>query len=386
MNILYVLQRYPGFGGIETVTQLLTEELCERLGHRITVFATSRQDVSSQMIDRANWSYIYSERKGEALEKEFLSIVADRSINVIVYQDSYIPEEFLLEHIDHNKTKVIVCEHNAPDSLIIGYRQAYQEVELKSPKKIIQKAVRYFRYLSVKRTANKHHHKMLELADRYFLLSDRFKITLQEQFNISSPKVFGVGNPVNMPICNPEFLSKKKEILFVGRLSRQKGIFYLMDIWSLVERKLPAWKLVIVGDGDQKEYIENYIKDNNLKNVNLTGFKNNVLDYYRDASILMMTSIYEGFPMVLYEAMAQGCVPIAFNTFASITDIIDNCINGIIVAPYDILAYAQKTIQIASDRKLRRMMMANGVVKVKGNTVAKIADKWNNIFNEITLS
>ena len=111
---------------------------------------------------------------------------------------------------------------------------------------------------------------------------------------------------------------KENTVLFVGRIdNRSKKIFTLLDIWENID--IDDWKLVIVGDGPDKKEVEK--KANKIKNIEMVGFK--VPDeYYKKASIFCMTSIFEGFPMSLTEAMQNGCVPIIFGSFPAAYDII----------------------------------------------------------------
>jgi hypothetical protein len=116
MNILFVLQRYPGFGGIENVTATLSEAFCSKLGHNVVIFSTSRQKNDSQMIKNKCWKYITSDLKGSLLISFFQRIVKENNIDLIIYQDSYVPEEYLIEPKLSRDHFALPLLSNAPES------------------------------------------------------------------------------------------------------------------------------------------------------------------------------------------------------------------------------------------------------------------------------
>ena len=145
--------------------------------------------------------------------------------------------------------------------------------------------------------------------------------------------MIAIPNPNTYPAQeNTDFL-KKKQILYVGRIEwRQKRVGRLIDIWKRIYKKFPDWELVIVGDGP----IRQDIGTESLKDGSglFSPVGKTLRPFYRDASILCLTSDFEGWGMVLTEAMTFGAVPVAFNSYAAITDIIDDGKNGLLVPPF----------------------------------------------------
>ena len=160
MNILFVLQRYPGFGGIESVTRMLAGEFIGRFGYRVAVFSTSRQDNSSQLLDGDLFYYQTSDLKGDELKKEFDALVHDFSPNFIIYQDSYVPEDFLLEHLPQG-IKIIVCEHNTPDCLETGLESVTKNLSWANPMNIIRKLRLPRRMRNLHKATTEHHKNCL---------------------------------------------------------------------------------------------------------------------------------------------------------------------------------------------------------------------------------
>lgn len=114
----------------------------------------------------------------------------------------------------------------------------------------------------------------------------------------------------------------------------------MIDTWALLEKKYPDWRLTIVGDGVERENIEKQAKALGLKNVSFEGFKSPI-EYYKRARILMLTSEYEGFPLVLAECMSFGVVPAVYGSYSAVYDIVNDGVNGI-VFPYQKKVFLQK--------------------------------------------
>ena len=95
-----------------------------------------------------------------------------------------------------------------------------------------------------------------------------------------------------------------------------------------------------------------------------------------------MTSNHEGFPMVLTEAMQYGCVPVAFNSFDSLSEIIDNNKNGFIIEPFDLNDYGNKIISLIKSQKLKDFS-DNAFKSMDRLTIDKITDKWIELFEKV---
>ena len=159
----------------------------------------------------------------------------------------------------------------------------------------------------------------------------------------------------------------------------------LLDIWNRLYEKFPDWKLKIVGGGNELNEVMNYSKKLNLERVSFEGFQNPE-PYYKRASIFCMTSSSESFGMVLLEAMQYGAVPFAFNSYLSVTDIIDDKKNGILISSFDCIDYAKQLEFIMNNIKIRKMLAENAIVKTAIFSVKEIGDLWIQIFETINLN
>ena len=382
MNILFVLQRYPGFGGIESVTRMLAGEFIGRFGYRVAVFSTSRQDNSSQLLDGDLFYYQTSDLKGDELKKEFDALVHDFSPNFIIYQDSYVPEDFLLEHLPQG-IKIIVCEHNTPDCLETGLESVTKNLSWANPMNIIRKLRLPRRMRNLHKATTEHHKKMLHVADRYLILSDGFRPILRDFFHIESPQISTMPNPIEVPREPIIIESRPNQALYVGRLTDQKGIKYLIEIWSKIEPHC-NWKLLVVGDGDKRQYMEKEIRSRRLKNIRLIGFQQHTSGYFMKSSAHLMTSIYEGFGITNLEAAIRGTIPFAFNSFASAKDIIDDGQTGYLIKPFDVDAYVETFLAFTKLPQSKMIAMRRKAIeRAQEFSLQHIADKWNELFNKL---
>lgn len=173
--------------------------------------------------------------------------------------------------------------------------------------------------------------------------------------------------------------SAEKIVLFVGRLyNRSKKLNFLIKIWKKIYKSVPDWRLVIVGEGPDSDIIRKMAGNNST--IVFKGYQDPE-SFYRQASILCMTSIFEGFPMVLTEAMQHGCVPIAFDSFPAIYDIICNNEDGVIVKSFDLNEYSEKLLQLIRDAEYRQRLSKNAINNVRRFDIDRIANQWEALFN-----
>lgn len=167
---------------------------------------------------------------------------------------------------------------------------------------------------------------------------------LNNQLNKDRIYAWAVNNILSFQY-EPLDLRKKRRILFCGRLTAQKVPYRALYIWQWLQNELPDWELSIVGDGPWRERMQDLCRKLGLKRVVFYGFKD-PRPFYRESSVLWMTSNFEGWGLVLTEAMQYGCVPIVYNSFSSITDIIESGKTGYIIAPFDTEQFAVRTLEL----------------------------------------
>lgn len=382
MKILFYLHRYPEFGGIEKVTEILTQYLEEK-GHQISILSYIQNPTAFHYNSRISYYQMpnpdFKSNKNYLFMNRFLK---EQQFDIIILQDSYAPiENVLFANITNINSKIIIAEHNTPNSGWDIFKYIHTHTKLSFKNKLLTPYHYWNMYF---RTKNRYK-KLYRKADKYVLLSNKFIPIFKKRSGITNlHKCYSINNPITIPIPPQRTILKQKEILFVGRFTPQKGIDMLMDIWKELSFKYPEWTLKLVGGGELESYIIEYIKNNQIQNIKLEGFQKDTSLYYQNASILCLTSIFEGWGLVLTEAMSRGCIPIAFQSFESITDIIDNNLNGFLVPPFDIEIFITKIKQIIDNPKLRIEISHNAISKSKKFTIENIGNKWEQLFKEIT--
>ena len=172
--------------------------------------------------------------------------------------------------------------------------------------------------------------KLYKKADAAVMLTYDMEAVFN-RMNIALPaKKFVIPNPLTDDIIFKEDLPREDVILAVGRLADQKQFDLLIKMYYKLQPT--HWVLWIVGEGENRKPLENLIEGYKLQNkVILWGAQKNVSKFYAGSKIFAMPSAFEGFPVALCEAMANGCACIAFNCELGPADIIENNINGLFI-------------------------------------------------------
>ena len=182
-----------------------------------------------------------------------------------------------------------------------------------------------------------------------------------------------------------DYSKKEKVVLIVSRLDEvQKRISLALRIWKLlnVAGKYRDWKLFIVGHGDYEKEYKFYVKKHGMDNVYFEGTQK-PQKYYERASIFMLTSSHEGWGLTLTEAQQFGCVPLAFDTYKSLRDIIEDGTNGFILPDMDLKGYAEKMQCLMDSYELRRKMAAHAIEDSKRFLPEKVCEKWFNLLEDL---
>jgi len=175
-----------------------------------------------------------------------------------------------------------------------------------------------------------------------------------------------------------------KQVIAVGRYNYQKGYDRLIEAWRLVHEQFPEWKLNIVGEGELRNDMEKQIAHHRLEDVIiLKKSTSNILSEYLDASLLVLSSRYEGLPMVLLEAMSVGLPIVAFTCKCGPKDLITNGIEGFLVPENDIKGLAEQMMCLMADVELRRNMGQAAQTKSEQYSESVIMAQWMKLFDEL---
>lgn len=217
------------------------------------------------------------------------------------------------------------------------------------------------------------------VADALILLSKYEIPEIQKLTDIDLLRCKVINNPLSWEkVENAKILQqKKKQVLIVSRLyNPEKRIDRALKIWKILEQRgFVDWKLIIVGAGVHEGYLQGLSEELALKNVTFTG-RQDPIPYYRDAALFMMTSAVEGWGLTLTESMQTGVVPIAFDSYPALHDIITDGYDGRIIPDDDLEVYADCMEELMHNREKREQMALNGLESCRRFEINKIVEQW----------
>lgn len=185
-------------------------------------------------------------------------------------------------------------------------------------------------------------------------------------------------------VCETPSKLENKTVIAVGRYTYQKGYDRLIKAWALVQSKIPEWKLHIVGDGELRNEMEELIASEGVQDsVTLGRATHEMKEVYQQASIMALSSHYEGLPMVLLEAQAAGLPIVSFDCKCGPKDLIREGENGNLVKDGDIETFAKRIVEIAQNKDLRQKMGQQANEDSQRYDENIIMSKWESLFHQL---
>lgn len=200
-------------------------------------------------------------------------------------------------------------------------------------------------------------------------------------------------NTVVMP--NPLFLTpfinfpvKEKIVLAAGRIDdwHCKGFDILLKAWGTIAKQYPDWTLEIAGDGGKVdlELLQNIVRKSEVENqVKFLGYQKNIVDRYKQSAIFVLSSRYEGFGLVLIEAMSQGCACVACDFKGRQREIIRNDSEGLVCVPNDVDALALAIKKMIDDDMYRQKVQKAAIERSKYYAMDKTIRRWENLLKRL---
>ena len=390
MKIVYCLFGVYSTGGIERVTTVKANWLAEH-GYEVYLVTTGHAGRSSYYplhpsIKHIDLGLCYDEagelsrftvyrrnypkyrRHREELEKLFADIRPDIAVAAGWHEGSFL---FQLK----DGSKKIIEHHGWRHANVALYPVYLRELGYVT-------AMTRFKYWLRTLWGN----LMTYKQGRYDRRFDRLVVLTEEDKTYCShcPTTSVIPNPITTPSLEVSPLSDKV-ILAVGRLDNQKNFPELIDIWALIAKDYPDWKLRIVGEGYTDVRILKKVKEHGLEEqFELCPFTKEIQKHYLSASIYAMTSAFEGLPLVLVEAESMGLPLVSYACPCGPRDIIRDGQDGFLVEPGDKETFAARLRQLIEDEELRRRMGQAAKINSQRFSLENVMKQWVDLFAELT--
>lgn len=400
MNILFLTENEisPMQGGTERITHTLSREFLAA-GHACSLLylIPAAEGMEVTEFDSRIKLDLFEDVNGQ-IERFLTENNIDVAIvNLVRYASKKAILPSLYEVSRKTGTKVVVCFHAMPGEDIVStslYNIVYRISHWYDQKQALKDLVNYVvpkslakivfgQKLSAKYRLN------VDNCDLFVLLSEEFyKPYCQIAGTSDTCKFRAIPNALSFEenIEDTKLYDKQKRVLIVARMhERSKRLSLAFKIWKRIEQNsaLNDWSLDIVGGGQDSKFFRKLIKNAGLKRCNLLGRQPDIESFYENSSIFMMTSAFEGFGITLTEAQQHGLVPVAFDSYASLKDIITSGENGYFIKNGDIEAYAKALESLMINEELRLRMAKAGMQSCLRFEQKEITRKWLEIISEI---
>ena len=173
-----------------------------------------------------------------------------------------------------------------------------------------------------------------------------------------------------------------KKAIYPCRLEWQKGLFELLDVWAMVQKRYPDWQLDIYGEGSLHDELSSIIVRRQL-NIDIHPAEADIFSRYLDSSMLLLTSVYEPFGLIMPEAMSCGLPVVAFDCPYGPSEIITDGEDGFLVKDRDIETFAQRVCQLIENVELREQMGKNAIQNAQRYSADNIIPKWHELFESL---
>ena len=219
--------------------------------------------------------------------------------------------------------------------------------------------------------------KNLKRLDKFVVLTEEDSLNWPELNNLVV-----IPNFVSSTSMLRSSLSNKR-VIAVGRYSWQKGFDMLINAWKVVNTRHPDWQLDIYGSGDNALYQKQADGLGLASVVTCHGSVEHVYEKYAESSLFVLSSRYEGFGLVLVEAMGVGLPVVSFACPCGPRDILKDGETGILVSPGDVKGLAEKICFVIEHQNVRQSMGERAITRAKMFTQERVMQQWIELFENL---
>lgn len=377
LKIVYCTPALYMAGGVERVLTLKANYMADVLGYDITIILTEGKDkplfyplskkikvINLDVDFEALWScsffkkiFVYLQKQRifkKRLTEELIRLKADITVSLLRREINFIND------IQDGSRKIGELHVN---------RANYRNFEAGDTNIVKRLFAKYWMHNLVSH---------LKRLDRFVVLTEEDKASWKELSNVEV-----IPDPLAFDIDQVSPLTNKR-VIAVGRYVYQKGFDLLLHAWKLIEQQHPDWELAIYGMGERTPYeqlIDKLQIDRNRCHLN--GSTPDIKAEYLNSSLFVFSSRFEGFGMVLIEAMACGLPVVSFDCSCGPKDIVRNNEDGLLVPSGCVDSLAEAMHQMMSDESLRQKMAKVATKNVQRYKLNKVCQDWQRLFESI---
>jgi glycosyltransferase involved in cell wall biosynthesis len=363
MKLLYITNGINGSGGLERVLSIKASYLADHYGYKITLLSLNDNHINPFYAFSSKIKMCSIAVKGNPIQyvnsyiNGIETIVAAERPDVIIVCDDGL-KAFFIPKILRNSIPIIYERHVSKQIEMRHDLSLLKRVIIKAKWKIMESLASDFKKFVVLTEGN-----------------------TNEWTSLRNMEV--ISNPLSFYPENSSALDHKK-VIVVGRQAYQKGYDLLLSAWKKVVEQQPAWQLEIYGKKDVNQNLESLADALGItKNVSFLNPEKNIEQKYLESSIYVMSSRFEGFGMVLIEAMACGVPCVSFDCPSGPRDIIQNGVDGYLVENGNIVALASTILKLIEDENLRKEMGTKAKENVKRYLPETVVNQWDELFKAL---
>ena len=376
MKIIYCIHSIYNPGGMERVLLNKVSYLIKEKGYDITIITTDQKGRAPfytfpEMIKMIDLDINYSDDNQKHTVAKIVGYLKRR----------YLHKKRLTDILMKEKADIVISLYPSESSFICNIKDGSKKIlelhyckffRLQYNRKGILGFIDKFR--------TKQDESIVKKFDKFIVLSNEDKGYWGKLKNIDV-----IANSATIKHEENENLSNKR-VIAVGRLDYQKSFDRLIEAWRIIhdDKRYNDWSLEIFGQGEWQQMLQTMIDNYGMQEqVHINKPTKKILKEYAQSDMLVMSSHYEGFPMVMIEAMSCGIPVVSFDFKCGPRDIIEHGVNGLLVNNGDIEGLANALMQLMGNEEYRKQLSSNTKKIITTYSEENIMNKWTSLFESL---
>lgn len=361
----------PMTGGIGRVTSVLTEWFRGKFGWKVySIYAfDAKEDCLRTEVDGSICLRLHDRlnirRDVKTNVKKASDFIRENQVDVVYVQTSMDVVAKLRPHVDACIVSVLHFEPGRDEWKWKGWGLA-----------TLRNAMIHYATVRAYRSA-------YEQGDFVSVLSPSYIKEYREYAGLKdTQKIVTLPNPLSFDVDSVNLEQKGRVALVVARMEEgQKRISHILRIWKKVDTE--GWVLKIVGEGPSLSAYKSLAEELQINNVEFYG-RQDPVPFYREAKLFLMTSSFEGFPMTLVEAQQFGCVPVVYDAFTALQDVVRNGENGVVVPNEDENVFADVMHKLMADEERLHALAVAAMADCGRFSQQRVCNEWKRILENLT--